>query len=230
MRKSIQCWQCGTRMTLDALASNDGDCPECEVEIHLGEYLSEALDTNQRLEAELAKAHEYGYQYRQERNRTEAELAAFKAQVPVAEVDKTVPSAEIQWTDRGEEMCLPHGTKLYAAPAQSQNVEPFPPTSTPEPGWDSGYESGYNDAIAQIKSAPAQQQSDAVQSNDGEVIELLAKLRQMVCATPQNDMDRSGVWISTNHPVIKRIDALLGGDQPAPDPLEWSRKHGIEEF
>jgi len=41
-------------MTLDALASNDGDCPECEVEIHLGEYLSEALDTNQRLEAELA--------------------------------------------------------------------------------------------------------------------------------------------------------------------------------
>ena len=54
MRKSIQCWQCGTRMTLDALASNDGDCPECEVEIHLGEYLSEALDTNQRLEAELA--------------------------------------------------------------------------------------------------------------------------------------------------------------------------------
>ena len=54
MRKSIQCWQCGTRMTLDALASNDGDCPECEVEIHLGDYLSEALDTNQRLEAELA--------------------------------------------------------------------------------------------------------------------------------------------------------------------------------
>ena len=54
MRKSIQCWQCGTRMTLDELASNDGDCPECEVEIHLGEYLSEALDTNQRLEAELA--------------------------------------------------------------------------------------------------------------------------------------------------------------------------------
>ena len=55
MRKSIQCWQCGTRMTLDALASNDGDCPECEVEIHLGDYLSEALDTNQRLEAELAE-------------------------------------------------------------------------------------------------------------------------------------------------------------------------------
>ena len=75
MIKSIQCWQCGTRMTLDALASNDGDCPECEVEIHLGEYLSEALDTNQRLEAELAKAHEYGYQYRQERNRAQAELA-----------------------------------------------------------------------------------------------------------------------------------------------------------
>ena len=39
------------------------------------------------------------------------------------------------------------------------DVEPFPPTSTPEPGWDSGYESGYNDAIAQIKSAPAQPQN-----------------------------------------------------------------------
>jgi len=83
MIKSIQCWQCGTRMTLDALASNDGDCPECEVEIHLGEYLSEALDTNQRLEAELAKAHEYGCQYRQERNRAQAELAALKAQEPI---------------------------------------------------------------------------------------------------------------------------------------------------
>ena len=40
-----------------------------------------------------------------------------------------------------------------------QDVDPFPPTSTPEPGWDSGYESGYNDAIAQIKSAPAQPQN-----------------------------------------------------------------------
>lgn len=55
MRKSIKCWQCCTRITLDALASNDGDCPECEVEIHLGEYLSEALDTNQRLEAECKR-------------------------------------------------------------------------------------------------------------------------------------------------------------------------------
>ena len=78
-------------------------------------------ETIHRLEAELAKAHEYGYQYRQERNRAEAELAALKAQEPVAEVDKTVPSAEIQWTDRGEEMCLPHGTKLYASPAQPQH-------------------------------------------------------------------------------------------------------------
>ena len=54
-----------------------------------------------------------------------AELAALKAQVPVAEVDKTVPSAEIQWTDHGEEMCLPHGTKLYAAPAQPQSDQDY---------------------------------------------------------------------------------------------------------
>ena len=37
-----------------------------------------------------------------------------------------------------------------------------PAQSAPEPGWDSGYESGYNDAIAQIKSAPAKPQNDAV--------------------------------------------------------------------
>lgn len=43
MAESIQCYQCGTRMTLEELASNDGDCPECDVEIHLAEYLSKAL-------------------------------------------------------------------------------------------------------------------------------------------------------------------------------------------
>ena len=55
MAESIQCWQCGTRMTLDELSSNDGDCPECEVEVHLADYLSEALEANQRLAAELAE-------------------------------------------------------------------------------------------------------------------------------------------------------------------------------
>lgn len=55
MSESIQCWQCGTRMTLDELASSDGDCPECEVEVHLADYLSEALEANQRLAAELAE-------------------------------------------------------------------------------------------------------------------------------------------------------------------------------
>jgi hypothetical protein len=44
---------------------------------------------------------------------------------------------------------------------------------------------------------------------DAELVELLAKLRRMVCATPENDIDRSGVWISTKHPVIARIDAKL---------------------
>ena len=48
----------------------------------------------------------------------ESELAKLRAgQEPVAVVDKHVPSAEIQWTERGEELCLPHGTKLYTAPA-----------------------------------------------------------------------------------------------------------------
>lgn len=55
MGESIQCWQCGTRMTLDELASNDGDCPRCEVEVHLAEYLDNALSKVAALEAENAK-------------------------------------------------------------------------------------------------------------------------------------------------------------------------------
>lgn len=43
--------------------------------------------------------------------------------------------------------CKPDIFDMTYTPAQQ---------SAPEPGWDSGYESGYNDAIAQIKSAPAQ--------------------------------------------------------------------------
>jgi hypothetical protein len=46
-------------------------------------------------------------------------------------------------------------------------------------------------------------------SPDAELVELLAKLRQMVCATPQDDIDRCDVWISAKHPVIERIDAKL---------------------
>lgn len=55
MSESIQCWQCGTRMTLDELASNDGDCPRCEVEVHLAEYLCTALSRVAALEAELVR-------------------------------------------------------------------------------------------------------------------------------------------------------------------------------
>lgn len=55
MGESIQCWQCGTRMTLDELASNDGDCPRCEVEVHLAEYLDNALSKVATLEAENTK-------------------------------------------------------------------------------------------------------------------------------------------------------------------------------
>ena len=139
MRESIQCWQCGTRMTLDALASNDGDCPECEVEIHLGEYLSEALDTNQRLEAELAKAHEYGYQYRQERNRAEAELAALKAKAAVPDINQLIELLErvrftveeakqhgngaVYWNNAVFMCKIALREALAAAPALTQNKE-----------------------------------------------------------------------------------------------------------
>lgn len=38
---------------------------------------------------------------------------------------------------------------------------------------------------------------------------LLSILRGMINCTPENDIDRCGAWISTKHPVIKRIDAFL---------------------
>lgn len=53
MAESIQCYQCGTRMTLEELSNNDGDCPECDVEIHLAEYLSKALAEIAELRAQL---------------------------------------------------------------------------------------------------------------------------------------------------------------------------------
>jgi hypothetical protein len=37
--------------------------------------------------------------------------------------------------------------QLYAG---QKTMEPFPADSKPEPGWDAGYESGYNDACAQL--------------------------------------------------------------------------------
>lgn len=39
----------------------------------------------------------------------------------VAEVDKDIPSAEIQWTEYGAGLCLPHGTKLYSVPFDWQD-------------------------------------------------------------------------------------------------------------
>lgn len=45
---------------------------------------------------------------------------------------------------------------------------------------------------------------------------LLERLRGMINCTPQNDIDRAGVWISTPHPVIQRIDELLAA-APAPE-------------
>ena len=51
-----------------------------------GDIHGECAAEIKRLEAELAKAHEYGYQYRQERNRAEADLAALKEIPEQAEI------------------------------------------------------------------------------------------------------------------------------------------------
>lgn len=84
MGESIQCWQCGTRMTLDELANNDGDCPRCEVEVHLAEYLDNALSKVATLEAELATVKKVAYgnmELLEENAKLRAELAAFKSAV-----------------------------------------------------------------------------------------------------------------------------------------------------
>jgi len=54
------------------------DCRKnpCDKDVVL---LSDATAVIDQLREELAKAHEYGYQYRQERNRAQQELAALKS-------------------------------------------------------------------------------------------------------------------------------------------------------
>ncbi|MCO7546131.1 hypothetical protein [Stutzerimonas nitrititolerans] len=41
-----------------------------------------------------------------------------------------------------------------------------------------------------------------------EAAELLSRLRGLINCTPENDIDKIPVWISTKHPTIERIDAL----------------------
>ena len=47
---------------------------------------------------------------------------------------------------------------------------------------------------------------------------LLAELRLKICATPENDKTKMGVWFSTQHPLIERIDAALA--EPAVEAAE----------
>ena len=59
-------------------------CPDGD-DLGIFEVAEWGAERIKELEAELAKAHEYGYQYRQERNRAQAELAALKAQAVIPE-------------------------------------------------------------------------------------------------------------------------------------------------
>lgn len=62
-------------------------------------------------------------------------------------------------------MTVSQHKRILAAQPQSDGVtdiEPFPPTSAPEPGWDAGYEAGYNDAVEQIKVSAAQLQTQPI--------------------------------------------------------------------
>lgn len=110
-----------------------------------------------------------------------AELAALKAQLPVAVVDKHVPSAEIQYTEHGEELCLPHGTELYTSPMPS-NIE----------GWRE-----YSKQFAKGEKCPRTLESaQAAWSRDQELIEEqraeIAKHKQTINQLRQKLAQQSG--------------------------------------
>jgi len=52
---SIDCWACGTYMTLDERGDNDGDCPICNAEIDLEPYLAKALAGHSVREVRIAE-------------------------------------------------------------------------------------------------------------------------------------------------------------------------------
>lgn len=66
---------------------------------------------------------------------------------------------------------------------------------------------------SQSHGIPALSEIEKLRARVADLAELLGKLRAMVCATPENDIDRMPVWISTKHPVIERIDASLNPPQ-----------------
>ena len=54
----IQCWNCGTRLTLCERSDNDGDCLECGVEIALDDYLADAMTERDALAADNKRLRE----------------------------------------------------------------------------------------------------------------------------------------------------------------------------
>lgn len=49
----IQCWNCGTRLTLDERSENDGECPECDSELALDDYFEDALTERDELRVQV---------------------------------------------------------------------------------------------------------------------------------------------------------------------------------
>lgn len=74
------------------------------------------------------------------------------AQEPVAAIKARTHGTEVHWLVHPEH--LSDGTKLYASPVAQQKVvmpEQFPPLSTPERGWDKGYEDGWNACLDEFE-------------------------------------------------------------------------------
>jgi len=76
-----------------------------------------------------------------------------------------------------------------------------------------------NDVDVMLAAAPAQPQSDAVIVPRELLVRIERYFSGFTCDEP--------VDVALGDGGISKLRALLGVDQPAPDPLEWSRKHGI---
>jgi hypothetical protein len=135
---SIDCWSCGTFMTLGERGDNDGECPRCDAEIDLDPYLAKALAEIAERDARIAEleVRPEWVTIQIQKNTIDdlrAELAAMCEQVPVAWSYKEYVWATglggSVWRDKLEterpnpdECEVKDVAPLYAAPVAKQQV------------------------------------------------------------------------------------------------------------
>lgn len=74
---TIQCWSCGTGATLNEIRTEDGYCPECEVEIDLAEYYPKLAEAHDALHAEADALRDENGRLSEELDKTELRALKF---------------------------------------------------------------------------------------------------------------------------------------------------------